>query len=134
MTKILSKAEIVQVVDLKTQDVEVPEWGGAVRVREFTAADRDAFEQSMVKIGADGKREANMANMRAKLVSMSIVDAETGDLMFTADELELLGRKSAAALDRVFTVAQRLNGLGADDVADAEKNSASGPDGSSPSV
>lgn len=119
---ILSKSQILQVVDRKTEDVEVPEWGGAVRVQEFSGSDRDAFEQSMVKIGADGKREADLTNMRAKLVAMCLVDAETGERMFSDSEIDLLGRKSAMALERVFEVAQRINGLGASDTEAAAKN------------
>ena len=36
---------------------------------------------------------------------------------------ESLGRKSAKALERVFDVAQRLNGMGADDIKEMAKNS-----------
>lgn len=118
----LSKAQIIQAVDIKSELVSVPEWGGEVLVREFSGSDRDAFEASMVKVNEAGERTADLSNMRAKLVSMCLIDEETGERMFGLDELELLGKKSAAALERVFRVCQRLNGLGNQDVQEAEKN------------
>jgi len=119
--ELLSKGAIVGVQDLKTEAVDVPEWGGAVSVRTMTGADRDAFENSLVTIAADGTRKPDMVNMRAKLVALTLVD-EAGAPMFTLKELDLLAAKSAAALDRIFQVAQRLNGLGLAGVEAAEKN------------
>jgi hypothetical protein len=127
----LSKAAIVAVVDIKTEIVEVPEWGGAVAVRELTGTERDAFEQSMVKVGADGKRAPDLTNMRAKLCAWCMVDGITGDRLFSDQDLAELGNKSAVALDRVFRAAQRINGMGGEDV---EKNSAPDPSGSSTSA
>ena len=118
----LSKAQILQIVDIKTERVAVPEWGGDVMVREFTGTDRDAFEESMVRIDADGGRRADVSNMRAKLVSMCLIDEETGERMFGQDELNLLGSKSASALERVFKVCQRINGMTVAEVQAAEKN------------
>lgn len=119
--KKLSKAEILDALDLKTEIVEVPEWGGAVTVRTMTGADRDAFEEQLVRVGPDGKREPDLRNMRAKLVALTVID-ENGDRMFNEDDIRALTAKSAAALARVADAAQRLNGLGADSVEEAEKN------------
>jgi hypothetical protein len=127
----LSKAAIVAVVDIKTEVVQVPEWGGAVAVRELTGTERDTFEQSMVKVGADGKRAPDLTNMRAKLCAWCMVDGITGDRLFSDQDLAELGNKSAVALDRVFRAAQRINGMGGEDV---EKNSAPDPSGSSTSA
>lgn len=132
--KMLTKEEIISVVDITTEVVEVPEWGGAVAVREMTGLERDAFEQSMVKIGADGKREADLSNMRAKLCAACIVDQVTGDRLFTDADLQQLANKSAVALDRVFRKAQEINGMAADSVEDAAKNSMPAPSGSSTSA
>ena len=54
---LLSKTAILCANDLQTEDVDVPEWGGVVRVRSFTGRERDAFEASMVRgEGKDRKR------------------------------------------------------------------------------
>ena len=118
---LLSKTAILTANDLQTEDVEVPEWGGAVRVRSFTGRERDAFESSMVR-GEGRDRKVDLTNMRARLVGLTVID-ETGQRLFTDGEVDLLGAKSGAALDRVFAIAQKLNGLSGADVEELSKNS-----------
>ena len=122
---LLSKTAILAANDLKSEDVEVPEWGGAVRVRSFTGRERDAFEASMVR-GEGRDRKVDLTNMRARLVGLTVID-ETGQRLFTDEEVDLLGAKSGAALDRVFAIAQKLNGLSGSDVEELSKNSSGVP-------
>ena len=122
---LLSKTAILAAQDLQTEDVEVPEWGGAVRVRSFTGRERDAFEASMVR--GDGRdRRVDLTNMRARLVGLTVID-ESGQRLFTDEEADLLGAKSGAALDRIFAIAQKLNGLSGADVEELSKNSSGVP-------
>ncbi len=128
---LLTKSAILAANDLKTEDVDVPEWGGSVRVRSFTGRERDAFESGLVR--GDGKdRKVDLTNMRARLVGLTVID-ETGQRLFSDVEIDLLGAKSGAALDRVFAVAQKLNGLSSDDVEELAKNSSGGPSAASTS-
>jgi len=109
-------------VELPVEDVEVPEWGGAVRVRGLTGAERDRFEESIFGDRAKGGgRKLRLANMRARLVALSVVDAD-GKRLFSSADVEALGRQSAAALDRVFSVAQRLSGMSDRDVEELTEN------------
>lgn len=114
MGKLLSRDDILNAQDLPTERVAVPEWGGEVLVRGLTAAERDAFEASIVKRRGQ-KTEMDLRNMRARLVAMCVVD-EQGNRLFSDQDVEALGRKSASALDRIFEVAQRLSGLRPEDV------------------
>ena len=129
----LTKDQILEANDLQSEAVEVPEWGGAVRVRTMTGADRDTFESSMITTLADGTRKPNMTNMRAKLVALTVVD-DSGSLVFGVSDVDRLALKSASALERVFTAAQRINGLGAQAEGNAEKNSVAGLSASSTSA
>ena len=119
--KYLTKDEILEASDLKSVPVDVPEWGGKVLVRNMTGADRDAFEASMVTVDADGKRKPDMSNLRAKLVALTIVD-EANNRLFDVADIERLALKSAAALERVFEAAQKLNGMGKQQQDEAVKN------------
>ena len=122
---LLSKTAILAAQDRQTEDIEVPEWGGAVRVRSFIGRERDAFESSMVR--GDGRdHTVDLTNMRTRLVGLTVID-ETGQRLFTDEEVDLLGAKSGAALDRVFAVAQKLNGLSGADVEELSKNSSGVP-------
>lgn len=120
----LNRDQILEANDLTLESVDVPEWGGSVMVRAMTGADRDAFDASNVK-EVDGKLVSDYTNLCVKLVARTIVD-EAGNRIFSDDDMSALGRKSAAALDRVYRVAQRLNMVGAQGAAEAGKNSASG--------
>lgn len=123
MAKLLTREQILQAQDLPTEDVDVKEWGGTVRVRALTGMERDSFEQSIVEQKGKGTR-MNIRNIRAKLVALTVVDEE-GNRVFSDTDVQALGKKSAAALDRVFEVAQRLSGLKPEDVDELAKNSES---------
>jgi hypothetical protein len=111
---ILSKEAILAADDLPRESVSVPEWGGDVLVRTMSGTDRDAFEASLLE------KDGRMENVRARLVALTLCDAQ-GDRLFDDGEIAALGRKSARALDRVFSVAQRLNGIGVEQVDAAKK-------------
>ena len=117
---LLTKEQILAAEDLPTEDVDVPEWGGAVRVRGLTGAERDALEVEMVS--RSGRNvSVNIQNFRAKLVARTVID-EKGVLLFSTVDIGHLGEKSAAALQRVFDVSQRLSGLSSADVEELAKN------------
>jgi len=103
---VLNREAILKSDDLPRELVQVPEWGGDVYVSTLTGTQRDAFEQSMQ--GKKGK--LNLDNVRARFAVLTIVD-DQGKRLFTDADVKALGEKSAAALDRVFAVAQRLNGF-----------------------
>jgi len=115
----LTRDAILAADDLKKETVEVPEWGGSVTIREFTAAERDLFESEWLKGKAAG---TETDNIRARLVSRTLI-TDTGERMFSDAEIAILGNKSATALDRLFTVAQRINGMSGAAVDELEKNS-----------
>ena len=111
--------------DLPRSWVSVPEWGGGVYVRTLLGTERDQFEQSLVDErpvgGGKTKPRLNATNVRARLVVLCAVDA-TGARIFKDEDAVALGRKSGKALDRVFAVAQQINGLTKEDVEDLAGN------------
>tara|TARA_R100000664_G_C2701792_1_gene101849 strand:+ start:354 stop:713 length:360 start_codon:yes stop_codon:yes gene_type:complete len=117
---ILTRDQILSANDQTTETVEVPEWGGSVIVSTMSGRERDAFESSLMADKGSSK-SANMANLRARLASLCCV-AEDGTRMFTQADIEALGNKSAAALNRIFLAAQRLNGIGEDAVEELAGN------------
>jgi len=113
----LTKEQILNSDDLKKELVEFPEWGGEAFVRTLTGTERDLFESKIV--GKNGG--VNMENLRARLVSLTLVNEE-GDRIFTDDDVKELGRKSSSALSRAFNAAQKLNKITDDDVEELVKN------------
>ncbi len=127
-SKILGRDDILKSEDLATETVEVPEWGGAVIVRALSGSERDAYEAGI--FGSGKKGEYNLQNIRAKLASRTIV-GEDGKRLFSDADIDRLGLKSAAALDRVFSAAQKLSGLTKEDIKELADQLEKGPsDGS----
>jgi len=118
----LSREQILSASDLKIEEVQVPEWGGSVFVQSLNGKARDKFESTRFKLKGDTV-EMIHDNTRAVLVSLCACD-EAGTLLFSEGDVAALGAKNAAALDRVFDVAQRLSGLRGKDVEEKLKNSA----------
>ncbi|HEY9145265.1 MAG TPA: hypothetical protein VIN36_01135 [Thiobacillus sp.] len=125
---LLNKAAILGADDLKHEDVEVKQWGGTVRIRVMTGAERDKFRASIAQEGG-----VPVGKFAAALVAATCID-EAGALLFTLDDIEALQKKSAASIDVPASVAMRLNGLGPAAVGDAAKNSGSGQSGDSGSA
>lgn len=132
--KLLSRADILDSDDLATETVPVREWGGAVIVRALTGVERDAYEGEILSLRGTGKGvEYNLHNIRAKLASRTMIDEE-GRRLFSDADVNTLGLKSAAALDRVFSVAQRLSRLTNEDVKELADQLGNAPSVSSGSA
>mgnify|MGYP007032671149 FL=1 len=116
---LLSRDDILGSDDLSLERVDVPEWNGVLYVRVMTAGERDQFESEVAGVG---KRFKNMSNLRARLVCLVGCD-ENGNRLFEAGDAVALGAKSAAAVDRVFSVAAKLNGFTSQDIDELEGES-----------
>lgn len=132
------KDDILTADDLATRPVKVPEWRTkangnkplTIHLRTLTGTERDAFEESF----ADKKTgKSNYANFRARLLVRCIVDPDTGELVFTERDVVKLGKKSAAAINRLFSVAQEMNGITDRSVDEAAEDFDDAPSGSSTS-
>jgi hypothetical protein len=126
----LTREQILAATDVAIERLEVPEWGGVVYLKALTARERDAYEISCLKTNRQGKREFDGRNVRAKLASLTLVD-ESGARLFSEEDMNALGRKSAKALDRIFDKATDMNGLSERDREALEGNSNGRDDDSS---
>jgi len=119
-----TKAKILAIPDLgEPIKFHIPEWDngtpeedGWVFLRRPTANDRDAWE-----IYCEVNRQKPKTIWRARLASMFLCD-EAGQLLFTPEEAEQLGRKSAAAMHRIWTKGLELLAITDEEVKELEKN------------
>lgn len=125
----LNRDQILNVSDLQFEDVNVPQWGGTVRVVGMTGAQRDAWEAGITRLRQNGI-QYNLENIRAGLLARVLVD-EQGKRLFSDKDITSLGNKSAAALDLLFSVAQRLSGIGKRDIEELTENFPAGQNGGS---
>ncbi len=123
MSHLLTKEEIFSADDLIVELVACPEWGGHVYVKTFTSRERDAWERGLLEAneGESSEKNAHLINVRARLAAQVICD-ESGVRLFTDEEAEQLGDRSAKAMSRCFDVASRLNGITENDIEELAKN------------
>lgn len=99
---LLTGAEILAADDLPFEDVEVPEWGGTVRVRALRAGERREFEKRI---------EPDSVDSRTLLVGACLV-GEDGKQLFTPEQFASLAAKSSVPIVRLLKVCMRLNCIG----------------------
>ena len=133
----LNRDAILGAVDVQTEKVDVPEWGGDVIIRGLTGDELDAFQGSIRQFrpSLDGKGMEPVLiqeGMRAKLLVKCLVD-ETGERLFTDQDAPALGAKNGAVIDKLYDIASRLSGLSEEEKAEMEGNSAAATDDSSTS-
>ena len=133
--QVLSADDILGADDTVYELVHVPEWRSKsgvehVRVKSMSGVERDAFEASIIQQvpaiggprGAQPSSRVNMTNLRAKLVARSIVGND-GARLFTDEQVEALGKKSASALARVYDAAAKLSRVSDEDAKELAGNS-----------
>ena len=118
---LLNKNEILSADDRQTLDIKIPEWGGTVRLTVMSGTARDAYEASLVKMQEDGSGKRDLTNLRSKLVAACMID-EQGKQLFSIAEVEQLGGKNGAVLNRIYEEANNLNATTEDKVEEVAKN------------
>jgi hypothetical protein len=112
----LSKDQILAANDMDLLEIEVPEWSGSVFCRVMSVGERDAYEREWI-----GKRETGVENFRTKFLQRVLCNKD-GELLFNAEEVALLSKKSARVMARLWDKAMKHNHLMADDVEELAKN------------
>jgi len=114
----LTRADILAADDIQYRVVEVPEWGGPVRLKSMTGTERDAYDaesyrqQAAATTPEAGTVPGSIANFRVRRVARSIVD-ERGRRVFSDADMAALGAKNGAVIDRLDDVVAELSGLDA---------------------
>jgi hypothetical protein len=133
--RLLTKGDILAAPDLATEIVEVPEWGGSVRVRALDVNRRQAWlEYGTVVTRAESGvcfEAKPFAAFDAAFAALAIVD-ENDEPLFSLAEVEELGSKNPAPIARIAAVARRLSKMG-DEASDEAKAALDPTNGASPS-
>lgn len=117
--KTLSAQEILDADDAEYIYVDVPLWGGQVRLRTLTADEAMSF--ATLSSNSDGLH----GEMMVFLVSKTAVD-EQGEQLFTKEQAKLLTTKNFRIFTQLQDAALELNKLDTKDekksAVDGEKN------------
>lgn len=134
---------ILEADDLPFEEVSVPEWKATVFVRALSGSARDDWElyrlnkreeaDELEKKGVKQDKYAEWRNLRASLLVRTLFDAD-GNRIFSDAEEEDLGKKNGNILDRLYTVANKLNATGPGDEDKLLGNSEGDPEDTSPTT
>jgi hypothetical protein len=112
---LLTKDQILKSDDLPSIIVDVPDWGGEVKVRAMSIHDRIKFE-------AEQANNASQTAMMVNLVLYTCVN-ENNERIFDDSDKEMLESKSPQALMKVFSASIGLNILTQEVIEEKAKNS-----------
>jgi len=115
------REQILNADDIETELVEVPAWGVTVEVRSMDGRSRTR----LLKSAADNDGVIDMERMYPEMVILCSFDPETGERIFTADDVDALLSKAAGPLELIATTAMRVSGMTGDAVDVAGKDSPS---------
>lgn len=102
----MNRDEILAANHLKTETLDVPEFGGQVTIRELTAAKARELNSTLSGITDNGL-------LPILWVIASVIN-EDGTPAFTKDDVGLFDNKSQAGIRRISNAAIRLNGMDRD--------------------
>lgn len=115
------REQILNADDIETELVEVPAWGVTIEVRSMDGRSRTR----LLKSAADNDGVVDMERMYPEMVILCSFDPETGERIFTADDVDALLSKAAGPLELIATTAMRVSGMTGDSVDVAGKDSPS---------
>ena len=107
----MKASDILSCNDLKTGEVEVKEWGCTLHIREL-GLDEGLKLFSMVK----DEDESLSGEDVARVISWGVIDPDTGERLFSDDDVPSLAKKGRRPLMRLYSAITDLSG------EDAEKN------------
>ncbi len=119
--KLLNREALLQKEELEIVEIDLGK-GEGICVRQMTGYERDLWERSIINVDNEGKIERKMDDFRAKLV-VSTACTKDGKLIFKQADAKVLSRSmSAARLERIIEVAQKINKITAEDKEELVKN------------
>lgn len=100
----LTREQILAAQDRRFADVDVPEWGGKVRISSLTATQAQLFHALNVR-----RQAGENVDALGFMVAASVVDADGNALFSSEKDLPALGKKGPEAIARIATEAMKLN-------------------------
>lgn len=124
-TRLLTASEIWAVEDTPERTIEIPEWGGSVRIRGLTLEQIDRIATAATR--RDPRTQVETQD-RSLLAAHTIIEGMLEPKLQLAD-IGRLRRRSATAITRIV---QAISSLGATEeaVQEADKSTGNGLDGS----
>lgn len=109
MSEFLTVEQILAANDIPTETVDVPEWGGRVKVQGLSRAAFDAVGKAAeVSVPATGPGQQATTRRDEEKFSEALFIACVVEPKFTEEHLPALRQKSLGALNRVYQAIGRI--------------------------
>ena len=110
--------KILQAPDLKSEMMDIEEWGVTIEVRSMNGTQRarmmkESFNAETKEVSWD----------YASLIIAGAYDPESGELIFTEADRRELNEKHGGILEEIAMRVLKLSGLSDDSLTESEKNS-----------
>lgn len=102
--RFLTPDEILQADDRPVATINVPEWGGTIRVRALSLDDYLSLKEQHMRDGQEDERGLTTAMLQAGIVD------QDGEACFTLEQARSLLNKSAVPLGRVMKAIGQVTG------------------------
>ncbi len=121
MTIVSLADKIRSAKDNEAKVVDVPEWGVRLELRSMSAKQRAGMQRF---VADDLEAEERQVGMWSYILTSCVFDPETGDAVFTEDDMDwVLGEKSFAVLDDLTSQCLQVSQATEDSLDDAGKGS-----------
>lgn len=105
----MSKASILAAInaaaDIKVEKIAVPEWNTDVYLKVLSGTERDAFEAAYT--------DQRMNNFRVRFLVLTLCD-DGGERLFDDSQIEVLGKRAAKVISRLFEESWKFNMMSPD--------------------
>lgn len=105
----LTREQILTASDRKYETVDIPEWGGSVRVRSLTVREQARLADIVEKTG-DKNLEERVREQQLRTIVFAVVD-ESGNPLFREEDVEALLDKNPQVILRLQAAILRVSGL-----------------------
>ena len=138
-TNLLTKEMILSASDIRTKEVEVPEWGGSVLIRQLTRSEQDDLMKRQLgstRIRQDRSRTQDISGMSLyghdAFICLMGLCAEDGSRLFSEKDLPGLEKKNGEVVGRLAKEILSFSGMNEDvELTEKLKNSQGTQTGSS---
>jgi hypothetical protein len=115
---ILTADEILAAPDIEERIVDVPQWGGAVKIRSFSLKQVQDMRKASTGLNpATNRVEVDNEELEARMFTAGMIEPA-----FTFKQYEQLREKSIGAIQTIMQAIMEISGLTPEAVSDATKS------------
>lgn len=118
----LTRDQILSNKSFRSKTIQIDEWGGEVRLKAISGAEREALEDAVYERIGDKLQVKKGASLLTALLLRSMCD-DDGNRLFQDGDIEFIRGIDSVTLNKLFKVAADVNGLSGEEEREIEKNS-----------